>query len=99
LITDAQREDHVRTADPERSTSWRRGQLVFENTRLADAIAEVNRYSEAKIELADPDLGNLRLSGAFATGRPAVFVEAVTTYFPVRIARSDDRKVVLGSVK
>jgi transmembrane sensor len=99
LITDAQREDHVRAADPERSTSWRRGQLVFDNTRLADAIAEVNRYSEAKIELADPDLGNLRLSGAFATGRPTVFVEAVTTYFPVRVTRSDDREVVLGSVK
>src|SRR3984957_1963709 len=99
LITDAQREDHVRATDPERSTSWRRGQLVFDNTRLADAIAEVNRYSEAKIELAEPDLGNLRLSGAFAAGRPTVFVEAVTTYFPVRVTRLDDRTVVLGSAK
>jgi transmembrane sensor len=99
FITDAEREDHVRAADPERSMSWRRGQLVFDNTRLADAVAEVNRYSEAKIELADPDLGNLRLSGAFATGRPTVFVEAVTTYFPVRVTRSDDRAIVLGSEK
>jgi len=99
LITDAQQEDHVRPADPERSTSWRRGQLVFDNTRLADAIAEVNRYSETKIELADLDLGNLRLSGAFATGRPTVFVEAVTTYFPVRVMRSDDRAIILGSEK
>jgi transmembrane sensor len=99
LITDAQQEDHVRATDPERSTSWRRGQLVFDNTRLADAIAEVNRYSEAKIELADAGLGNLRLSGAFATGRPTVFVEAVTSYFPVRVTRSDDRAIVLGSEK
>jgi transmembrane sensor len=99
LITDAKREDHVRAADPERSTSWRRGQLIFDDTRLADAIVEVNRYSEAKIELADPELGDLRLSGAFATGRPTVFVEAVTTYFPVRVVRSDDRAVVLGSKK
>ena len=99
LITDAQREDHVRVADLERSTSWRRGQLVFDNARLADAIAEVNRYSDAKIELADPDLANLRLSGAFATGRPTVFVEAVTTYFGVRVIRSDDRAVVLDSGK
>jgi transmembrane sensor len=99
LISDAQREDHVRAADPERSMSWRRGQLIFDNTRLSDAIAEVNRYSEAKIELADPDVGNLRLSGAFATGRPTVFVEAVTTYFPVRVTRSDSRAIVLGSEK
>jgi transmembrane sensor len=99
LITDAQREDHVRAADPERSTSWRRGQLVFDNTRLGDAIAEVNRYSETKIELDDPNLGNLRLSGAFAAGRPTVFVEAVSAYFPIRVTRSDDRAVVLGSKK
>jgi transmembrane sensor len=96
LVSDTQREDHVRTTDPERDTSWRRGQVIFDNTRLADAIAEVNRYSDAKIELADPDLADLRLSGAFATGRPAVFVEAVTSYFPVQVTRSDARGVVLS---
>jgi transmembrane sensor len=96
LVTDAQREDRVRTTDPERDTSWRRGQVIFDNTRLADAIAEVNRYSEAKIELADPDLADLRLSGAFATGRPNVFVEAVTSYFPVQVTRSDEQGVVLS---
>jgi transmembrane sensor len=96
LVTNAQREDHVRPADSERSTSWRRGQLVFENTRLADAIAELNRYSDAKIQLEDADLADLRLSGVFATGRPTVFVEAVTAYFPIQITRADDRAVVLS---
>jgi transmembrane sensor len=96
LITDAQREDRVRPADSERSTSWRRGQLVFENTRLADAIAELNRYSDVKIQLEDADLADLRLSGAFATGRPTVFVEAVSTYFAIQITREDDRAVVLS---
>jgi transmembrane sensor len=96
LIADTQREDRVRPADSERSTSWRRGQLVFDNTRLADAVAELNRYSDSKIQLADADLAELRLSGAFATGRPTVFVEAVTAYFPIQITRSDDKAVVLS---
>lgn len=96
LVADARRRDDVRATDPERETSWRRGQVIFDNTRLADAIAEVNRYSEAKIELADPDLADLRLSGAFATGRPTVFVEAVTSYFPVQVTRSDERGVTLS---
>jgi transmembrane sensor len=95
LVSDAQREDHVRPADAEDSTSWRRGELVFANTRLADAIAEINRYSNIKIQLEDADLADLRLSGLFATGRPTVFVEAVTTYFPVEVTRDDDRAVVL----
>jgi transmembrane sensor len=95
LVSDAQREDHVRPADAEDSTSWRRGELVFANTRLADAIAEINRYSNIKIQLEDADLADLRLSGLFATGRPTVFVEAVTAYFPVEVTRDDDRAVVL----
>jgi transmembrane sensor len=95
LITDTQRDDLVRATDPELETSWRRGQVLFDNTRLADAVAELNRYSSAKIELADPELADLHLSGAFASGRPTVFIEAVTTYFPVEISRSDDRVVVL----
>jgi transmembrane sensor len=89
--------DQVRPADPERSTSWRRGEIIFDNTRLADAVAEVNRYSEAKIELADPALAELRLSGAFATGRPGVFVEAITMYFPVQVKRADNKAIVLGA--
>ena len=99
LVADTRRRDDVRATDPERDTSWRRGQVIFDNTRLGDAIAEVNRYSDAKIELADPDLADLRLSGAFATGRPTVFVEALTSYFPVQVTRSDERGVTLSKKK
>jgi transmembrane sensor len=95
LTAGPQPEDRIQTADPERSTSWRRGQVIFEDTRLADAIAELNRYSETQIELAEPGLGELRLSGAFATGRPTVFVNAITVYFPIRVLRSDEKFVVL----
>jgi len=95
LVVDAQSEDHVHPVDPDQVTSWRRGQIIFDNTRLGDAVAELNRYSDTKVELADPALADLRLSGAFATGRSNLFVEAVTSYFPVAVASSDARAVVL----
>jgi transmembrane sensor len=95
LIVDRRSEDRVRAADTERATSWRRGQLMFDSARLGDAIAEINRYTETKIELADPSLADVRISGSFATGRSEVFVEAVTTYFPIRVSASSDRAVVL----
>ena len=94
-LVSASHEDHVRAADPDRDTSWRRGQVIFDNSRLADAVAEINRYSQVKIELGDPSLADLRLSGAFATGRTTVFIEALTRYFPVRVSQDDDAKVVL----
>jgi transmembrane sensor len=95
LTIDTRNPDLVRRADPERVTSWRRGQVIFDDTRLSDAVEEINRYSETRIELADPKLGELRLSGAFATGATATFVEAVTRYFPLQIAHADERTVVL----
>jgi transmembrane sensor len=95
LTTDTHTPDHVRRADPERVTSWRHGQVIFEDTRLGDAIDEVNRYSRTHIELSDQKLGELRLSGAFATGGTSTFVEAVTTYFPLEVERSDEHTVIL----
>jgi transmembrane sensor len=95
LIVDAASQDSVRPADADRATSWRRGQIVFDNTRLADAIAELNRYSDLRIELGDPALADLRLSGAFATGRPTRFLEAVTAYFPIEAAPSGRHTVLL----
>jgi transmembrane sensor len=99
LTVDSESQDLVRSADPERVTSWRRGQVIFENTRLADAIAELNRYSDTKIELTDPTLADLRLSGGFATGHPNLFIEAITTYFPIQVAKADDHAVILSARK
>jgi transmembrane sensor len=96
LTVDATRLDCVQLADAERITSWRRGQVIFENSRLADAVAELNRYSTTQIALADRTLEELRISGAFASGRPAVFVEALTTYFPIAVTRVDDSTLLLS---
>lgn len=97
LIVDDKQLDRVRVANAERVTSWRLGQVIFEDTRLSDAVAELNRYSQSRIELTDPKLAELRISGAFATGRPTIFVEALTTYFPIRADQTDDETVVLTS--
>jgi transmembrane sensor len=95
LMVDERNEERVRAADADRATSWRRGQVIFEGVRLGDAVAELNRYSDIQIELADLELANIQISGSFTTGRSDVFVEALTTYFPIAIAESDDREVVL----
>lgn len=97
LTTEVREQDQVRAANAERVTSWRLGQVIFEDTRLSDAIAELNRYSYSRIELKDPKLAGLRISGAFATGHPTVFVEALTTYFPIRAHRTDKETIVLTS--
>ena len=71
--------------DAERVTSWTRGELVFEDVRLAEAIAEVNRYSTNNVVLSDARIGNLRLNGVFKAGQAAEFARAVSQVFPVTV--------------
>ncbi len=78
----------VQGANVERITSWREGRLIFEGDRLADALAEMNRYSPTPITLGDPAIGELRVSGVFRTGQPAAFAHALEQYFPLESTRN-----------
>lgn len=56
------------SADLAKATSWREGQIIFDDDTLANAVTEVNRYSATKIVIADPRLSSLRMSGVFIAG-------------------------------
>lgn len=71
-------------ADLDRALAWRKGQMIFDNVALADAAAEMNRYSTLQVVVADPSLRRLRISGTFNAGQSRAFVEAIQSYFPVR---------------
>lgn len=87
--------DYVRPGNSDLVTSWRRGQLIFHDVRLEDAVFELNRYSDTQVSLQDPELADIRISGSFATGQPELFVEAVTTYFPIAVGRRSSEHIVL----
>ena len=58
--------------------AWKRGEAIFDNTALLDALAEMNRYSAVPVVVADPQaLGGLRVSGLFKTGDNAGFAHAL----------------------
>lgn len=86
----------IRVADTKRVTSWRDGRVIFENDRLSAAVNEMNRYSRRRVRLQDDGLGDLRVSGAFDVGQTALFVEALTDYFPIVIAEQDSDRIVLA---
>lgn len=74
--------------------SWRSGVLQFRDVPLADAVAELNRYAEVQIELADPGLGAERLSGSFRVGDQDQFVSALVSFLPVRAERAGNRILI-----
>jgi transmembrane sensor len=83
-------------ADVQRASAWRSRKLDFQETPLAEAIAEANRYSRVKIELhAPPEVGEEGISGVFDTGRNDALAEAFRSYFGLEIERPDGDVIVL----
>lgn len=96
-LVDGMRAGGPISADLDRELAWRRGQMVFDNVALADAAAEMNRYSTLQVVVADPRLRALRISGTFHAGESRAFVEAVQSYFPVRTRSSDTTVELLAA--
>jgi transmembrane sensor len=86
----------VRTTDVARVTSWREGRVIFDDDNLSVVVAEMNRYSRRHIVLGDRRLADLEVSGAFDTGKTDVFVEALVTYFPIKVVQQNNDSIVLA---
>jgi transmembrane sensor len=80
----------VKTADTGRATSWKDGVVVFDDQPLAEAVAEMNRYTNRHVVLADPKSGAYRVSGVFRTGDPERFADAMAEVFPLEVERRGD---------
>ena len=86
----------VAVADLERVTSWRDGRLVFRNDPLADAVREVNRYSNTQLFVQDdPRLHAVRISGVFKAGGTNSFVTALETVYPIAAQTVSDDRIAL----
>lgn len=89
------RQLEVREIDVARVTSWRAGQVFFEDFGLAQAVAEMNKYSAVQISIEDDALEGLRINGMFRAGEQQAFARALEEYFPIVAERHSDTRIVL----
>jgi transmembrane sensor len=75
-------------------TAWRQGEVMFDNATLSDAIAELDRYGVTHVELGDPALASLRVSGVFAVRNPGEFASTVAELHELKVVRSGDRTII-----
>lgn len=85
----------LRMVDTEVVSSWTRGRLLFRSTPLAEVVAEVNRYASTPLQLEDPSLGVLPVSGTFPMGDSESVALALQAVLPVRIERGDGKRIAL----
>lgn len=63
--------------DPAAAEGWTQGRLIFKDERLASLVAEFNRYSQDKLVLSQPELEDIRVSGAFDANDQAGLLAAL----------------------
>ncbi len=69
--------DHPRI---DQIVAWKRGEALFDDVSLEQAVAEMNRYSRTPIVLIGGDaIARRRVSGLFRTGDNVGFARAVAT--------------------
>lgn len=84
----------IEMVDASAATSWSQGFHVFGATPLKQALAEINRYSDVELSLADPALGDLRVSGSYKLGDGEAIAEALPYALPVEATERDGRIVI-----
>ncbi|HEX5776472.1 MAG TPA: FecR domain-containing protein [Caulobacteraceae bacterium] len=96
VVKPAAAADVVKVTNLAQATAWQRGQLLFEDEPLAQAVERVNRFTERKIVVADARAAALPITGAFNAGDVKAFLESVDEFHPVQVVYGPD-EVVLQS--
>ena len=77
------------------AAAWREGWLVYEDARLSDIVGDLNRYYAPGVALADPALGETRITASFKATRIPEFVTSIEKLFPVSVGKASDGSFVL----
>ena len=79
-----------------RRTLWREGQLAFDDTPLAEAVADVSRQTGIRFEFANPALGSLRIGGLIDARDVDGFLAMLHTNLAIEATRRPDGVIVLS---
>jgi transmembrane sensor len=80
-----------------RQLSWRDGVLVYAGEPLADVAADISRYTNVKIELANPNLAKMPVGGYFEIGKLRTIFEALESNFGIHAEWIDETHVRLAA--
>lgn len=80
--------------DTERLLAWRAGYLEFDDTTLATAVAQFNRYTERQIVIASPGIAAIRIGGSFRATNVQAFLSLLARGFPI-VIESHNNSIII----
>jgi transmembrane sensor len=75
-------------------TAWREGRLQYSSEPLRVVVAELTRYSSVPVELADPGVGDVRVTATVFEGDVHGWLEGLEQALPVKVDFGKDRIVI-----
>lgn len=89
----------VREEQPEmkRAVAWRDGRLALFEEPLAEAVAQMNRYTHRPIVILDPAIAQLRISGNYSVGDAQAFATSISVLLPIEVRLERDRITLRAS--
>lgn len=82
---------------PAAAGAWHSGRSIFEDTRLSEAVAEMNRYSPVGLEIRGRDLGDKRISGVYRNGDNIAFANTVAALMGARVQETPSRVILVAN--
>lgn len=80
--------------DPATAVAWRQRRLVFQDAALSEVLAELGRYTDARIRLADPTLGRQRVTAMLSLDGRGTVIDRAAKVLPVVLKRTGPGEVV-----
>jgi transmembrane sensor len=90
--------DTVDSPNLDKVTAWQRGQLIFDNVSLQEAVAEFNRYGSRPIVIDDPHVAQLRVGGVFRIADPTSFARSMAATYQLLI-NDNGNTIILSSAQ
>jgi transmembrane sensor len=82
-----------RASEPE---AWLGGRFVYDNARLGDIVADLNRYRQPGIRILDPALAEIRFTAAFRADQIDEFFAALPHLNAIAVQRRADGSLALA---
>lgn len=79
----------LRTVDPAEAFGWRAGRLVYRGEPLSNVVADLNRQYVAQIEISDPALGRMPITGVIVLDDQDAVMQRLSLMLPVRSVPSE----------
>lgn len=87
----------INPIDSEQIFAWLKGRLIFQDRPLAEVVAELERYQPGLIVIADPELGQVRISGNYKLEDTSALLKTLAEIAGAKLIRLSPYLSVLQS--